>query len=47
MDPKPLRIDEIGFGGIKLLQDPAQFCFGVDAVLLAHFARAEETDLRV
>ncbi|MCF0151056.1 MAG: tRNA1(Val) (adenine(37)-N6)-methyltransferase [Firmicutes bacterium] len=44
MDPKPLRIDEIGFGGIKLLQDPAQFCFGVDAVLLAHFARAEETD---
>lgn len=40
-----LRTDDIGFGGIRLLQDPEQFCFGVDAVLLAHFASARETDV--
>ncbi len=38
------RVDEIGFGGLKLLQDPAQFCYGVDAVLLADFCRAKEDD---
>ncbi|MCQ2551181.1 MAG: tRNA1(Val) (adenine(37)-N6)-methyltransferase [Clostridia bacterium] len=32
------RIDEIGFGGLKLIQDPERFCYGVDAVLLADFA---------
>jgi len=38
------RIDEIGFGGLRLIQDPGQFCYGVDAVLLADFCRAKETD---
>lgn len=32
------RIDETGFGGLKLIQDTEMFCYGVDAVLLAHFA---------
>jgi tRNA1Val (adenine37-N6)-methyltransferase len=32
------RIDEIGFGGLKLIQDTDYFCYGVDAVLLADFA---------
>lgn len=32
-----LRIDEIGFGGLRLIQDPKAFCYGVDAVLLASF----------
>lgn len=32
------RIDEIGFGGLKLIQDPMAFCYGIDAVLLAAFA---------
>ncbi|MGI6722488.1 MAG: tRNA1(Val) (adenine(37)-N6)-methyltransferase [Anaerovoracaceae bacterium] len=32
------RIDEIGFGGLRLIQDPQEFCYGVDAVLLAGFA---------
>ena len=32
------RIDEIGFGGLKLIQDTEMFCYGVDAVLLARFA---------
>lgn len=32
------RLDEIGFGGLKLIQKPEEFCYGVDAVILAHFA---------
>lgn len=32
------RIDEIGFGGLKLIQDTDMFCYGIDAVLLASFA---------
>lgn len=32
------RVDEIGFGGLRLIQKPEEFCYGVDAVLLADFA---------
>lgn len=32
------RIDEIGFGGLRLIQEPEEFCYGVDAVILADFA---------
>ncbi len=32
------RIDSIGFGNLKLIQDPDEFCYGVDAVILADFA---------
>ncbi len=32
------RIDSIGFGDLRLIQKPEDFCYGVDAVLLAHFA---------
>lgn len=32
------RLDEIGFGGLQLWQRPVEFCYGVDAVLLADFA---------
>jgi len=32
------RIDNIGFGGLTLIQDTNEFCYGVDAVILAHFA---------
>ncbi len=32
------RIDNIGFGQLKLIQNPEEFCYGVDAVLLADFA---------
>ena len=31
------RIDAIGFGDLKLIQDPKEFCYGVDAVILADF----------
>lgn len=30
------RIDEIGFGGLKLVQDTEGFCYGTDAILLAY-----------
>lgn len=32
------RIDDIGFGSLKLIQKPRDFCYGVDAVILADFA---------
>lgn len=32
------RIDEIGFGTLRLIQRPQEFCYGVDAVILADFA---------
>ncbi|MBQ6496681.1 MAG: tRNA1(Val) (adenine(37)-N6)-methyltransferase [Firmicutes bacterium] len=34
------KIEEIGFGGLKLIQDPDGFKFGIDAILLADFANA-------
>ena len=33
-----IRTDDLGFGNLKLLQDPSEFCYGVDAVILADFA---------
>jgi len=38
------RVDEIGFGGLVLFQDPAEFCYGIDAVLLADFAAKDKGD---
>lgn len=32
------RIDEIGFGGLKLIQNEKEFCYGVDSVILSHYA---------
>lgn len=32
------RIDDLNLDGLKIIQDKNQFCFGVDAVLLSHFA---------
>ncbi|MDD4564506.1 MAG: tRNA1(Val) (adenine(37)-N6)-methyltransferase [Eubacteriales bacterium] len=32
------RIDNIGFGDLRLIQKPGNFCYGIDAVLLATFA---------
>lgn len=36
------RIDEIGFSGYRLIQRPQDFCYGIDAVLLAAFADVRE-----
>lgn len=35
------RLDETGFGQVKILQNPEEFCYGVDAVLLADMASKE------
>ncbi len=32
------KIDETGFGAMRLIQAPDEFCYGIDAVLLADFA---------
>lgn len=32
------RVDKIGFGELRLIQKPKEFCYGVDAVILADFA---------
>ena len=32
------RVDEIGFGALQVIQNPKEFCYGVDAVILADFA---------
>lgn len=32
------RLDSIGFGSLRLIQRPDEFCYGVDAVILADFA---------
>lgn len=36
------RLDELNRNGYTIIQDPARFCFGMDAVLLSGFARAKE-----
>lgn len=36
------RLDELNPYGLSILQRPNAFCFGTDAVLLAHFARAKK-----
>ena len=33
------RIDDLGIGGLKLIQDTDLFCFGTDSVLLTDFVR--------
>jgi len=38
------RIDDLHRNGYLLIQDPKRFCFGVDAVLLSGFAKAEKGD---
>lgn len=34
------RFDELQRNGYRIIQNPAKFCFGMDAVLLSGFARA-------
>ena len=35
------RIDDLERSGLKIIQNPAKFCFGMDAVLLSGFARVK------
>lgn len=36
------RLDELHRNGYVIIQDPARFCFGMDAVLLSGFAKAKK-----
>lgn len=38
------RVDDLQRNHYRIIQDPNRFCFGMDAVLLSGFARAEEGD---
>lgn len=38
------RLDDLQNNGLRILQKPDAFCFGMDAVLLAHFARLRKRD---
>ncbi len=37
------RLDDLECDGLRLIQHPEKFCFGMDAVLLSSFARADKT----
>ena len=41
------RIDDLQYKGFKLIQNPKEFCFGVDAVLLANFPIIKKDDIVV
>ena len=36
------RLDDLQRDGLRIIQNPSWFCFGMDAVLLSWFARVEE-----
>ena len=36
------RLDDLQCKGYHIIQDPARFCFGMDAVLLSGFAKAKK-----
>lgn len=38
------RIDDLQYMGLRLIQNPELFCFGMDAVLLANYAKAVAGD---
>lgn len=38
------RLDDLGRDGLRLIQNPAFFCFGIDAVLLSSFVKAKSGD---
>ncbi len=40
------RIDATGFGPILIIQDPEEFCYGVDAVILSDFAAKRAKNIR-
>lgn len=35
------RVDDLQIRGYQIIQNPKRFCFGVDAVLLAHYAKVK------
>lgn len=39
------RLDDLQLSGLKIIQNPDKFCFGMDAVLLSGFVRTRKGDL--
>lgn len=38
------RVDDLQLAGLRIIQDPRKFCFGIDAVMLANFATVKKGD---
>ena len=36
------RLDDLQVNGYEIIQNPGKFCFGMDAVLLASFAKVKK-----
>lgn len=41
------RLDDLGIKDYHIIQNPEVFCFGIDAVLLAHFAKVNKASQQV
>lgn len=41
------RVDDLGCKGYRVIQNPEVFCFGVDAVLLAHYAKVTRPNQKI
>ncbi len=41
------RVDDLERNGYRLIQNPEVFCFGIDAILLAHFAKVSSHNQRI
>ena len=41
------RIDDLDIAGLRIIQNPSKFCFGIDAVMLANFATVKKGDIVV
>ena len=38
------RLDDLQIKGYEIIQSPGRFCFGMDAVLLSHFASIKKRE---
>lgn len=41
------RVDDLERNGYQLIQNPEVFCFGIDAILLAHFAKVSNAQQKI
>lgn len=41
------RVDDLERDGYQLIQNPEVFCFGIDAILLAHFAKVSNAKQKI
>jgi len=41
------RVDDLERNGYKIIQNPEVFCFGIDAILLAHFTKVTKASQKI